>query len=70
VFSRIGHAQEKKITKIFISSSNPKNNIAAGMTTGGGIGRSISMVTSSARRILSNSPMKIPSGMNRAAAKA
>ena len=33
------------MTKIFISSSNPKNNIAAGMTTGGGIGRSISTVT-------------------------
>jgi hypothetical protein len=56
--------------KIFISSSKPKNNIATGMTTGGGIGRSISMITSSARRIPSKSPIKIPSGMKTAAARA
>src|SRR6476646_2022367 len=46
VLSRIGQAQEKKITKIFISSSKPKKSIATGITTGGGTGRSISTVTS------------------------
>ena len=49
VFSRIGQAQEKKITKIFISSPKPKNNIATGITTGGGTGRSISTITSKNR---------------------
>ena len=48
------------MTKIFISSSNPKNNIAAGMTTGGGIGRSISTVTSNARWILIKQPHEDP----------
>src|ERR1044071_1682485 len=31
VLSRIGQAQEKKITKIFIWSSKPKNSIATGI---------------------------------------
>ncbi|MNC96566.1 hypothetical protein D3C83_139760 [compost metagenome] len=49
VLSKIGQAQEKKITKIFISSPRPKNSSATGITTGGGTGRSISTVTSKSR---------------------
>ncbi len=49
VFKRIGQAQEKKMTKIFISSPKPKNNSATGITTGGGTGRSISTITAKSR---------------------
>src|SRR4029077_10870708 len=69
VFKRIGQAQEKTITKIFISSSKPKNNMATGTITGGGIGRSISMMTSSPRWKALNSPMSKPNGIKMAAAR-
>src|SRR5688572_5859842 len=49
VLSRIGQANEKNITKIFNSSSSPKNSIATGITTGGGTGRNTSTTTSSTR---------------------
>jgi hypothetical protein len=68
VLSKMGQAQENRITKIFISSPKPKNNSATGITTGGGTGRSISMTTSNNRYSVGETPIKIPRGINNAAA--